>query len=166
MFVCLHERTFVLQSAVLIPGNARLFPLPKHASLSTSTPQQRRLASLPSSLSLSHSHSLSLSLPSPLTSHLVTSHHISPHALTTTSRFGTSFPRYPVFVISILRTTSMPASSYTFPNTTCLPSRNGVGTVVMKNCDPLPFGPAFAIDSSPAVVCFSVKFSSANVFVP
>jgi hypothetical protein len=33
--------------------------------------------------------------------------------------------------------------SKTLPKTTCLPSRNGVGTVVMKNCEPLPFGPAF-----------------------
>lgn len=33
---------------------------------------------------------------------------------------------------SIFRTTSMPSS--TVPNTTCLPSSQGVGTVVMKNC--------------------------------
>jgi hypothetical protein len=29
----------------------------------------------------------------------------------------------------------------------CFPSRNGVATVVMKNCEPLVFGPALAIDS-------------------
>jgi hypothetical protein len=33
--------------------------------------------------------------------------------------------------------------SMTLPKTTCLPSRKGVGTVVMKNWDPLPSGPAF-----------------------
>ncbi len=37
-------------------------------------------------------------------------------------------------------TRSMPSS--TFPNTTCLPSSQGVGRVVMKNCDPLVLGPA------------------------
>ena len=67
--------------------------------------------------------------------------HISPQALITTSKFGISFPRYPVFVFSILRTTSIP--SKTFPKTTCLPSKKGVGTVVMKNWEPLPLGPAF-----------------------
>jgi hypothetical protein len=67
--------------------------------------------------------------------------HISPHKLITTSKFGTSFPRYPVFVFSIFRTTSMPST--TLPKTTCLPSRKWVGTVVMKNCEPLPLGPAF-----------------------
>lgn len=67
--------------------------------------------------------------------------HISPHCAITTSMFGTSLPLYPVFVASILLTTSMPST--TLPNTTCFPSRKGVGTVVMKNCEPLEFGPAF-----------------------
>lgn len=34
--------------------------------------------------------------------------------------------------------------------------------VQMKNCDPLVLGPALAMDSVPAPVCFKVKFSSAN----
>lgn len=67
--------------------------------------------------------------------------HISPHKATTTSKLGTSRPRYPVLVFSIFRTTSMPST--TLPKTTCLLSRKGVGTVVMKNWEPLPLGPAF-----------------------
>ena len=67
--------------------------------------------------------------------------HISPHCAMVTSRFGTSLPRYPVLVISIFLTTSMPST--TCPKTTCLPSRNAVGTVVMKNCEPLVLGPPF-----------------------
>ena len=57
--------------------------------------------------------------------------------------FGTSRPLWPVLVISILRTTSMP--SVTRPKTTCLLSRKGVGTVVMKNWLPFVFGPAFCV---------------------
>jgi hypothetical protein len=37
------------------------------------------------------------------------------------------------------------------------------GTVVMKNWEPLVSGPALAIDSRPGTVCFSLKFSSANL---
>ena len=40
---------------------------------------------------------------------------------------------------SIFLTKSAP--SRTFPNTTCLPSNQGVFTVVMKNWDPLVLGP-------------------------
>ena len=58
-------------------------------------------------------------------------------------------------------TTSMP--SVTSPKTTCLPSSHGVSTVQMKNCEPFVFGPAFAIESTPAPVCVNLKFSSANV---
>lgn len=46
---------------------------------------------------------------------------------------------------SILWTTSNPA--VTRPNTVCLPSKCGVSAVVMKNCEPLVFGPAFAMAS-------------------
>ena len=53
--------------------------------------------------------------------------------------------------------------STTLPKTQCLPSSQGVTTVVMKNCEPFVFGPAFAIDRSPLVVCLSVKFSSLNL---
>jgi hypothetical protein len=35
-----------------------------------------------------------------------------------------------------------------------------VTTVVMKNCEPLVFLPAFAMDRSPGLVCLSWKFSS------
>merc|ERR1712127_38410 len=62
---------------------------------------------------------------------------------------------------SICLTTSMPST--TPPNTTCLPSSHGHGTVVKKNCDPLVPGPALAIESWPAWVCLSVKFSSSNL---
>ena len=46
---------------------------------------------------------------------------------------------------SIFFTTSKPSN--TTPNTTWRPSKWGVRTVVMKNCDPLVCRPAFAIDS-------------------
>ena len=38
---------------------------------------------------------------------------------------------------------------------------HGVATVVMKNCDPLVFFPALAMERSPGSVCFKEKFSSA-----
>merc|ERR1719410_268670 len=62
---------------------------------------------------------------------------------------------------SIAFTTSIPL--VTFPNTTCFPSNQAVFTVHRKNCDPLVLGPALAIDSTPGPVCFSLKFSSANL---
>ena len=40
---------------------------------------------------------------------------------------------------SIALTTLMPST--TWPKTVCFPSRNGVATVQMKNCDPFVFGP-------------------------
>ena len=80
--------------------------------------------------------------------------HISPHWAIVTSRFGTSLPRYPVLVFSIFLTTSMPST--TWPKTTCLPSRKGVGTVVMKNCEPLVLGPPFYCPPGMAV---SVQFA-------
>jgi len=54
--------------------------------------------------------------------------HISPHCAIDTSCTG--FSRT-VLTNSTFLTTSMPST--TFPKTTCLPSKNGVGTVVMKN---------------------------------
>ena len=33
-----------------------------------------------------------------------------------------------------------------------------------EECDPLVFGPALAIDKIPGPVCFSLKFSSGNLF--
>lgn len=51
---------------------------------------------------------------------------------------------------SILTT---PIPLITWPNTTCFPSRWGVGTVVMKNWEPLVPGPAFAMLSRPGLSC-------------
>lgn len=50
-----------------------------------------------------------------------------------------------VWTDSIELHTSMPF--VTRPNTVCLLSSHGVGTVVMKNCDPLVPGPALAMDT-------------------
>lgn len=54
--------------------------------------------------------------------------YISPHREMTTGSWGASLGFVRVF--SILRTTSIPST--TLPKTTCLLSRKGVGTVVMK----------------------------------
>ena len=48
------------------------------------------------------------------------------------------------------------------PKTTCLPSSHEVLMVQMKNCEPLVFGPALAMERIPGPVCLSLKFSSAN----
>jgi len=48
---------------------------------------------------------------------------------------------------SIRYTFSIP--SMTSPKTAWLPSSQGVGTVVRKNCEPPVFGPALAIENSP-----------------
>ncbi|KAH3674279.1 hypothetical protein WICPIJ_009622, partial [Wickerhamomyces pijperi] len=61
---------------------------------------------------------------------------------------------------SIFLTMSRPST--TSPKTTCLPSNHGHGTVVMKNWEPLVFGPALAMDNKPGLVCLLEKFSSAN----
>ena len=47
-----------------------------------------------------------------------------------------------VSLFSMARTTDLPRT--TSPNTTCLPSRCGVGLQVMKNWEPFVFAPAFA----------------------
>lgn len=69
--------------------------------------------------------------------------------------FPESEPRDSTFL-----TMSMPET--TSPKTTCLPSSHEVTMVVMKNWDPLVLGPALAEERSPALVCLSLKFSSAN----
>mmetsp|Transcript_7979 Transcript_7979/g.20610 ORF Transcript_7979/g.20610 Transcript_7979/m.20610 type:complete len:230 (+) Transcript_7979:916-1605(+) len=81
----------------------------------------------------------------------------SPQSVTRT-RCEVVPPREPV--ASALRTTPIP--SMTSPNTTCLPSSQGVASVQMKNCEPLVSGPALAMLRVPGTECFSVKFSSAN----
>jgi hypothetical protein len=63
---------------------------------------------------------------------------------------------------SIWRTTDLPL--ITSPKTTCLPSRCGVGAVVMKNCEPLVFGPEFAIESRNGFSCLTGKASSSNLW--
>ena len=39
----------------------------------------------------------------------------------------------------------------TLPNTTCLPSRCGVGTVQMKNCEPFVLGPEIHCNGPKAI---------------
>ena len=66
-----------------------------------------------------------------------------------------------VFVFSIACTTSAPFT--TRPNTVCFPSSQGVATVVMKNCEPFVFGPAFAMETVYGRSCRkSREISSAN----
>lgn len=55
--------------------------------------------------------------------------------------------------------------SRTLANTTCLLSSHGALASVMKNWEPLVSGPAFAMLTHPAPRCFSLKFSSANVWL-
>src|SRR5260370_26895817 len=55
----------------------------------------------------------------------------------------------------IALTTSMP--EITRPKTPCFPLRCGVGVYVMKNCEPLVFGPAFAIESMPGRSCLRAR---------
>ena len=50
--------------------------------------------------------------------------------------------------------------SITRPNTTCLPSKNGAGFVVMKNCEPLVLGPLLAMLSKKGLSCFNANASS------
>lgn len=64
---------------------------------------------------------------------------------------------------SIWWTISIPL--VTRPNTTCLPSSQGVSEPVMKNWDPLLLGPELAMLTTPGPEWRSAKFSSAN-FAP
>jgi hypothetical protein len=48
-------------------------------------------------------------------------------------------------------------------NAPCFPSNHDVTAVVMKNCDDPVFGPRFAIERRPVLVCLYLKFSSSNV---
>ena len=61
----------------------------------------------------------------------------------TTGVTGLSFA--PVGTASIAVTTARDSSSATTPKMVCLACNQGVGAVVMKNCDPFVPGPAFAI---------------------
>jgi len=60
-----------------------------------------------------------------------------------TSSTGRSW--LPVFTWVIASTTSAPLM--TSPKIVCLPLSQGVGATVMKNCEPLVPGPAFAMAS-------------------
>jgi len=51
----------------------------------------------------------------------------------------------------------------TLPKTTCLPLSHEAGANVKKNWEPLVLRPEFAEDSRPLVLCWSLKFSSANL---
>lgn len=46
-----------------------------------------------------------------------------------------------------------------------IPSDNLYFVVHMKNCDPFVLGPELAMDNVPKLLCFKLKFSSAN-FLP
>ena len=63
----------------------------------------------------------------------------------TTGSTGRSPP--PVGVVAIASTTSRDAWSATSPKIVCLKFSHGVAPTVMKNCEPLVPGPAFAIAS-------------------
>jgi len=88
-------------------------------------------------------------------------HHNCPQSVILTSDVVLPAGLVPTFYTAL--TTSIPFVTY--PKTTCLPSSQSQTIVVMKNCDPLVFGPALAIDNCPGLVCLRMKFSSSN-FVP
>ena len=69
------------------------------------------------------------------------------------------------YVMGLAHTSRLATSepSVTSPKTTCLPSSQLVITVVMKNWEPLVFGPAFAMDRRSGLSCLSLKFSSLNL---
>lgn len=71
-------------------------------------------------------------------------HHNCPQFAMTTGLlvFPLSLP-----TASIIFTTSFPST--TLPNTTCFPSKWLVFAVQMKNCEPLVFGPALAMERMP-----------------
>jgi hypothetical protein len=54
----------------------------------------------------------------------------------------------------------------TLPKIVCLPSSQGVGASVMKNCEPLVSGPLLALLRIPAPVCFSSRVISSANFAP
>lgn len=54
------------------------------------------------------------------------------------------------------------AGAITRPNTVCLLSSHGVGTVVMKNCEPFVFGPALAIESVNGRSCLKFRLNSSG----
>lgn len=60
-----------------------------------------------------------------------------------------------VSIDSSIFTTPIPFN--TCPKTTCLPSKCGVGTVVMKNWEPFVLGPALAMLSKPTLSCYKDK---------
>src|SRR5580658_6162007 len=79
---------------------------------------------------------------------------------TTTSLFGLSWRLRGT--LTILSATSWPST--TSPKIVCLPVSHVVGASVMKNCEPLVLGPAFAIASLPGLsnLCGEPFVSSSN----
>ena len=61
---------------------------------------------------------------------------------------------------------TFPMCALTRPKMVCFPSSHGVGASVMKNCDPLVFGPLLAMDKTPAPVCFSSRVISSSNLPP
>ena len=57
-------------------------------------------------------------------------------------------------------TFTMSIPSMTYPKTACFPSKFGVGPKVIKNCEPLVFGPEFAMETVPTLLCFNSVISS------
>ena len=50
----------------------------------------------------------------------------------------------------------------TRPNTVCLLSSQGVGTVVMKNWLPFVLGPLLAMETMPRLLCFKLSIISSS----
>ncbi len=50
----------------------------------------------------------------------------------------------------------------TWPKIECLLSSQGVGTCVMKNCEPFEFGPELAIERTPGPLCLRSLWNSSS----
>ena len=55
---------------------------------------------------------------------------------------------------------------FTFPKTTSLSSSHSVLEVQVKNWESFVFGPAFAVNKMPGLVCLIMKFSLSIFFSP
>ena len=81
---------------------------------------------------------------------------------TTTSSWGRS--RLSVSTSPIRLTTESP--ELTLPKMVCLLSKCGAGARVTKNWLPFELGPLFAMESTPAPVCFRLEVISSENFPP
>lgn len=84
--------------------------------------------------------------------------HKTPESTTTTV-----FEVFPLLLPTASRSLRRPSPSTGLPKTTCFPSSHGQSTKVRKNCDPLVFGPALAIEST-GPLCLKGKPSSYDIF--